>query len=130
MINFYASNKWIVLDNNEEDVIKWGHSIIDEGFGETKSNSQNATPAFGSTFNIPVLTVDNAGHLTAFETESVKIPGITYTNDSNTTNDVLQSLTYTYDANNNVAIWKENRVHVDNLIIQDYNVRNEEIETG
>ena len=130
IVTFKSSNKWIKIDNEAYNGIYWGHEIVGESFGEQKSNSQDLTPAFGSAFKIPVLTVDNAGHLTAFETESVKIPGITYTNDSNTTNDVLQSLTYTYDVNNDVAIWRENRVHVDNLIIQDYNVRNEEIETG
>lgn len=34
----------------------------------------NATPGYGSTFNVPYLTVNAAGHVTAISTKTVKIP--------------------------------------------------------
>ena len=36
--------------------------------------SANATPAYGATFNVPYLTVNAAGHVTAISTKTVKIP--------------------------------------------------------
>lgn len=36
--------------------------------------SANATPGYGSTFNVPYLTVNAAGHVTAISTKTVKIP--------------------------------------------------------
>jgi hypothetical protein len=34
----------------------------------------NATPGYGSTFNVPYLTINAAGHVTAISTKTVKIP--------------------------------------------------------
>ena len=36
--------------------------------------SANATPAYGDTFNVPYITVNAAGHVTAASTKTVKIP--------------------------------------------------------
>jgi hypothetical protein len=36
--------------------------------------SANATPGYGETFNVPYLTVNAAGHVTAISTKTVKIP--------------------------------------------------------
>lgn len=36
--------------------------------------SANATPAYGATFNVPYITVDNKGRVTKAETKTVKIP--------------------------------------------------------
>lgn len=36
--------------------------------------STNATPAYGATFNVPYITVDNKGRVTAASTKTVKIP--------------------------------------------------------
>lgn len=36
--------------------------------------SKNATPAYGDTFNVPYITVDNKGRVTAASTKTVKIP--------------------------------------------------------
>ena len=36
--------------------------------------SANATPAYGATFNVPYITVDNKGRVTAASTKTVKIP--------------------------------------------------------
>ena len=36
--------------------------------------SANATPGYGSTFNVPYITVDNKGRVTAISTKTIKIP--------------------------------------------------------
>ena len=36
--------------------------------------SENATPAYGATFNVPYITVDTKGRITAASTKTVKIP--------------------------------------------------------
>lgn len=36
--------------------------------------ADNATPGYGSTFNVPYLTINAAGHVTAISTKTVKIP--------------------------------------------------------
>ena len=117
-------NKWIQIAVRDNQVAI-AHELISIDFGGKKSNSQELTPAFGSTFNIPVLTVDDAGHLTAFDTESVKIPGLVYTSDeSDESNDVLLTLSYVYDENTDVGTFTETRGHVDELLIQDYKTTN------
>lgn len=42
--------------------------------------SANATPGYGSTFNVPYITVDNKGRVTAISTKTVKIPASDNTN--------------------------------------------------
>ena len=37
-------------------------------------NSSNQTPAYGATFNVPYITVNNKGHVTAISNKTVKIP--------------------------------------------------------
>ena len=47
--------------------------------------SANATPAYGATFNVPYVTVDATGRITAASTKTVKIPAApTVTNISGT----------------------------------------------
>ena len=38
--------------------------------------AENATPDYGATFNVPYLTVDNKGRVTAASTKTVKIPAV------------------------------------------------------
>ena len=52
--------------------------------------SANATPGYGSTFNVPYLTVNAAGHVTAISTKTVKIPAL-----NNTWRGVQDNLTST-----------------------------------
>ena len=50
--------------------------------------SANATPAYGATFNVPYVTVDANGHVTAISTKTVKIPAsdkVTVTNNLTST---------------------------------------------
>jgi hypothetical protein len=121
--NIASQNKWLKLAG-EGKTIKIAHSLVSSTFGEQKSNSQDSTPKFGDTFNVPVITVDNAGHTTAFTTETVRIPGLTFTNDDGTTNDVVLNMSYRYDTDTDTGIFTEERGHVDLLTIQDYNITN------
>ena len=52
--------------------------------------SANATPGYGATFNVPYITVDNKGRVTAISTKTVKIPA-----SDNTDTKVTQSATST-----------------------------------
>lgn len=118
-----SENKWIKVAS-EGNTFKFAHEIVDDAFGEQKDNEQDATPKFGDTFNIPVITVDNAGHITAFDTETVRIPGLEFTEDTDNTNDVVINMSYRYDENTDTGIFTELRGHVDNLLIQDYSIDN------
>lgn len=121
ILTIASQNKWIKVAS-EDNTFKLAHEIVSASFGEQKSNNQDATPKFGDTFNIPVITVDNAGHVTVFDTETVRIPGLEFTDDSNNTNDVVINMSYRYDADRDTGIFTEERGHVDNLIIQDYSI--------
>ena len=118
-----SENKWIKVAS-EGNTFKFAHEIVGATFGEQKDNEQDATPKFGDTFNIPVITVDNAGHITAFDTETVRIPGLEFTEDTDDTNDVVINMSYRYDENSDTGIFTELRGHVDNLLIQDYSISN------
>lgn len=118
-----SENKWIKVAS-EGNTFKFAHEIVGTTFGEQKDNEQDATPKFGDTFNIPVITVDNAGHITAFDTETVRIPGLEFTEDTDDTNDVVIDMSYRYDENSDTGIFTELRGHVDNLLIQDYSISN------
>lgn len=118
-----SENKWIKVAS-EGNTFKFAHEIVKDDFGEQKDNKQNATPKFGDTFNIPVITVDNAGHVTAFKTETVRIPGLEFTEDTDNTNDVVINMSYRYDEDSKTGIFTELRGHVDNLLIQDYSIDN------
>lgn len=118
-----SKNKWIKVAS-EGNIFKFAHEIVGTTFGEQKDNEQDATPKFGDTFNIPVITVDNAGHVTAFDTETVRIPGLEFTEDTDNTNDVVINMSYRYDENSDIGIFTELRGHADNLLIQDYSISN------
>ena len=90
-ITISSANKWITLAASGK-TLNIAHALVSDNWAGQKSNSQTATPAFGSTFNVPVITTDNAGHITAFTTETVKIPGFTFTADNGANNDVVLDL--------------------------------------
>lgn len=71
-------NKWISLAgtqgaSNGGDIFAIGHALSDVTAGTSSPNSAQ-TPSVNSTFNIPTITVDAAGHVTAMNTTTVKIP--------------------------------------------------------
>lgn len=115
-----SQNRWIKVAS-EGNKFEFAHKIVEDGFGGQKNNHQNSTPQFGEAFNVPVITVDNAGHITAFNTETVYIPGLEFDDDdTDNTNDVVLNMSYNYDVDNDIGTFKEERGHVDKLIIQDY----------
>ena len=65
-----------------------GLSLSDNAFSLANSGvtagsygpSANATPAYGATFNVPYITVDAKGRITAASTKTVKIPASDNTN--------------------------------------------------
>lgn len=76
-IKFSAANKWIVLAGSNSatagsDELKFGHlvptSITNNG------PAANQTGSRGSTFNIPKITLDAAGHVTQIDAITVSLP--------------------------------------------------------
>lgn len=77
-LKVYAGNKWIALagtnsSSNNADEFKIGHTLSSVTAGTSSPNSAQA-PGYGATFNIPTITVDAAGHVTAMGTTTVQIP--------------------------------------------------------
>lgn len=72
------ANKWIVLAGTNSntanaDILEIAHSLSGATAG-SYGNSANQTPAYGGTFNVPYITVDKGGHITAISNKTVKIP--------------------------------------------------------
>lgn len=107
-----AGNKWIVTAATNSatagsDVFNIGHALSDITAG-TFGSTTKQTPTAGNTFNIPYVTVDAAGHVTAAGTSQVQLP-------ADTNNAVTQSATtsakwrkllmhYTEDATSTAAV--------------------------
>ena len=82
-LKFTAANKWVVLAGTNSgtagnDELKIAHfvptSITNTG------PTANQTPSYGSTFDIPVIAIDAAGHVTKINTTTVTIPASDNTN--------------------------------------------------
>ena len=73
-----GANKWIVLagtsgTSNDNDEIKIAHFV--PGTGITNSGPSSAqTGTRGSTFNIPKIAIDEAGHVTGITSVTVSLP--------------------------------------------------------
>lgn len=77
-LNINSGNKWVQIGatsgvSNGEDTLTLGHALSDVTAGISSPNTAQ-TPNFNTTFNIPTVTVDEAGHVTAMGTTTVKIP--------------------------------------------------------
>lgn len=77
-LNINPGNKWVQIGatsgaSNSEDTLTLGHALSDVTAGISSPNTAQ-TPNFNTTFNIPTVTVDEAGHVTAMGTTTVKIP--------------------------------------------------------
>lgn len=73
-----AGNKWVQFQgtnsgSNNADILTVGHSLSGVTAGDYGDDSDQ-TPAYAGTFNVPTLSVDAAGHITAISTHTVKIP--------------------------------------------------------
>lgn len=72
-VTFDAGNRWITLVGNEgSDTISIYHAAAGNSTNTTKVG--NETPEFGSTFDIPEVKYDEAGHISSVATHTVKIP--------------------------------------------------------
>lgn len=77
-LNLNASNKWIVLDNAEDDIIKFGHKLSDLPKG-WHSSSDTTIKEFGQSFKILKYETDEAGHVIDNGEDVITIPQGSYT---------------------------------------------------
>lgn len=108
-MQFEAANKWIGIMATEEgnvDKIYLGHLTNGNGFGKTyyakDSNLSNddvykQIPNFGDNVKILNVTVDNAGHVTGFNANTITIPQGSYTpaNNAEKHTDIITSIGFT-----------------------------------
>ena len=108
-MQFEAANKWIGIMATEEgdvDKIYLGHLTNGNGFGKTyyakDSNLSNddvykQIPNFGDNVKILNVTVDNAGHITGFNANTITIPQGSYTpaNNAEKHTDIITSIGFT-----------------------------------
>lgn len=75
-VNFNASNKWIKVDNNTEDTIKFGHAlspaIANQQFG-LAADVDITDLGIDNTFEVPNFTLDEAGHVINAQTHTITI---------------------------------------------------------
>lgn len=72
-ITFDAGNRWITLVGNEgSDTVSIYHAAAGNSTNTTKTD--NEEPGFGSTFEIPEVKYDEAGHISSVATHTVKVP--------------------------------------------------------
>lgn len=92
---FTPTNKWIKMVATGNDEIKFGHEIQGDTFGKIyyakdqdllNNDIYKQEPKFGDTTNILNITVDNAGHITDFNSNTIKIPIGKYEVDTPNTN--------------------------------------------
>ena len=80
-----AGNKWVQFAGTNgtsgNDVLTVAHSLSGVT-ANSYGDSSNQTPTYGGTFNVPYITVDAAGHITAISTHTVKIPASDNTNNA------------------------------------------------
>lgn len=73
------------------------HKTVD-GFKDSQNNTMtNQSPSFGSSFNIPVITVDKAGHITSLDgNSSVQLPqgSLTINDETNNVSKVITDLSF------------------------------------
>lgn len=86
-VKFTGANKWIVLAGSNSstagsDEIKFAHHVPSSISNTGPTAAQ--TPSYNATFNIPVISIDEAGHVTGISTTTVKIPATDNTNNAAT----------------------------------------------
>lgn len=105
-LNLTASNKWIkfnTTDTSEKNEIQLGHLIQGETFGHTyyaknsellNNDAYKQIPNFGDDVQILNITVDNAGHITGFNANTIKIPNGDLTDATSNEADVITQLAF------------------------------------
>lgn len=105
-MQFEAANKWIGVMATEEgnvDKIYLGHLTNGNGFGKTyyakdstllNDDVYKQIPNFGDNIKILNVTVDNAGHVTGFNANTITIPDGSYTpaNEATPHTDIITSI--------------------------------------
>lgn len=105
-MQFEAANKWIGIMATEEDnvdKIYLGHLTNGNGFGKTyyakdsdlsNDDVYKQIPNFGDNVKILNVTVDNAGHVTGFNANTITIPDGSYTpaNEATQHTDIITSI--------------------------------------
>ena len=96
---FATGNKWIVAAGTNgtagNDILTVGHALSGVTAGDY-GDSGNQTPGYGSTFNVPYISVDAAGHITGISSHTVKIPASDNSDTKVTQNILATSVTNTY----------------------------------
>ena len=89
-------------------------------FEENQTNSRSTqSPSFGSSFNIPIITVDKAGHITSLEgNSSVQLPqgSLTINDETNNVSKVITDLSFTPATGSTIAKSR----NVGELLLTDY----------
>lgn len=91
-----TSNKWILLDGNTEDTIKFGHLLSPLSKGEHAS-SDTILGGFGESFKILKYETDEAGHVVGSGEDTITLPIGSYAaaNSATTHTDIITSLGFT-----------------------------------
>lgn len=96
---FQTGNKWLVAAGTNgtagNDILTVGHALSGVTAGNYGDSSAQ-TPGYGSTFNVPYISVDAAGHITSISSHTVKIPASDNTDTKVTQNILATSVTDTY----------------------------------
>lgn len=120
IFNFATGNKWInIAGNNTNKTITLGHSLSSLQKGEHSNANTKLSLSFGDSFNVPIYTTDEAGHITGFKTESLVLPKNTLEDQdasSFQTDSVLVGLKLNEDTNGFITSTK----YIGDLILSNY----------
>ena len=97
-LTLHPGNKWIRIAANRagantsvDDAITFGH-ILSGATAGSYGDSAAQKPSFNSTFKVPFLTIDEAGHVTAISEHTVTIPKATLSDTQKSGSDVIVQL--------------------------------------
>ena len=110
---FTTGNKWIHISNPGASQIKIAHDVIHNADIENIGTSAASTPTFGGDFNVPYLSVDKAGHVTALTHNTVTIPAPSLTDG---TGNVMTNLALTASS----GAFTVTKANVGTLALTDY----------
>lgn len=131
-----ATNQWIKLGATGNNEIKFGHEIQGEAFGTTyyakeqevlNDSNYKQEPQFGETAKILNVTVDNAGHITGFNANTIKIPMGKY--ESNTPNTNSNSVLVGLALNGPTGEITSQSATTNTLTLADYTYNGEDTDT-
>ena len=75
ILNINTSNRWIKIDNSDEDTIKLGHAFAGEiNKSANLAKDNNTTPKFGEKFKVFTAGIDEAGHVNNLSDYEITLP--------------------------------------------------------